>query len=281
MEPWKELQMKDPRWPGFNQMGLSLFPFQYQAVICKMERGDSWFLQRGAGDAAKLAVEWEHLALKEPNLQRRFNPWHLLRFCTKAWWVQPSRSSSSVACFPRTRPQPLCQTEATPPCAPKHTLRVSIKSSNVPVSFFLSNDWRSTYTFTNRPLSPHSQSQKWHETNTQQKQAFPLWDKGVAKVMQRMAAPNECERGAAERKSQSEESLFKEVAKEGSQSEQEELSAFRKGPEWNSWNTSDAAAVPIGWLSERRGLMLLYLLILFEKGRKKRYKKIITNPENK
>lgn len=130
-------------WPGFNQMGLSLFPFQYQAVICKMERGVSWFLQRGAGDAAKLAVEWEHLALKEPNLQRRFNPWHLLRFCTKAWWVQPS--SSSVACFPRTRLQPLCQTEATPPCAPEHTLRVSIKSSNVPVSFFLSNDWRSTY----------------------------------------------------------------------------------------------------------------------------------------
>lgn len=43
----------------------------------------SWFLQRGAGDAAKLAVEWEHLALKEPNLQRRFNPWHLLRFALR------------------------------------------------------------------------------------------------------------------------------------------------------------------------------------------------------
>lgn len=122
--------------------------------------------------------------------------------------------------------------------------------------------------------------------NTLQKRAFPLWDKGVAEVMQRMAEPNECERGAAEWKSQSEELLFKKVAKEGSQSEREELSAFRKKGRYGvpSWNTSDAAAVLIGWLSERRGLMLLYLLILFEKERKrKKYiiKEIQTQKTNK
>lgn len=152
--------------------------FEYQAVICKAELGVSWFLHGGAGDAGSLTVEWEHLALKEPNLQRRFNPWHLVRsFCTKAWWVPPSSSSSSIACFPRTRPQPLCQTEATPSCAPEHTLRVSIKSNN-----FL-NKWRNTQTHIceQTSVSPPPQSQKWLETNTQQKWAFPLWDKGAAK----------------------------------------------------------------------------------------------------
>lgn len=31
--------------------------FEYQAVICKAELGVSWFLQGGAGDAGRLAVE--------------------------------------------------------------------------------------------------------------------------------------------------------------------------------------------------------------------------------
>lgn len=83
-----------------------------------------------------------------------------------------------------------------------------------------------------------------------------------------MAAPNECERGAAEWKSQNEELLFMKVAKEGIQSEREELSAFRKGPVWSSileyeWRRSDSdwlvewtqgfdAALPSNFIWERK-----------------------------
>lgn len=52
--------------------------------------------------------------------------------------------------------------------------------------------------------------------------------------MQRMAAPNECERGAAEWKSQDEELLYNKVVKEDSQSEREEMWAFRDHPAWSS-----------------------------------------------
>lgn len=111
----------------------------------------------------------------------------------------PPRSSSLVACFLRTHPQPLCQTEATPPYAPEHTLTVSIKSSNVPVIFFLINEWHNTHKVHEQiDVFPPLQSHRWLKMNTQQKRAFSLWDKGAAKAMQRMAAPNECERGAAE-----------------------------------------------------------------------------------
>lgn len=236
-------------WPGLNQMGFSIPSSNSQT-----ELGVGWFLQGGAEDKGKLAVEWEHLALEEPNLQRWLNPWHLLRsFCTKAWWVPPSSSSSSVACFPRTRPQPLCQTEATPSCAPEHTLRVSIKSSNVPVVFFL-NKWRNTSNHEQTSVSPPPRSQKWLEMNTRQKRACPLWDKGAAKPCKewqhRVNVNEEQQNERARTRRRSIMRLQRKAANQNERNCQRSVNTQHGIP---SWNRSGAAADPNGWWSERKG----------------------------